>query len=312
MPNTSVALRLARVLEASVEDLFSLPEEATRIEPAEVLAGHQSTGRAVQLCRVDDRLVASEPSPVPCWIPVGDGVVESTGLVRLFSGDSDFSGRLLIAGCDPGSSVLARHALAAGIEVVLAHRNSTQAMELLRKGSVHIAGSHLATGHPLPLDPELASVSFAVWEIGILAARGNPKAIGGVEDFARPDVAIVNREKGSGARALLDARLKQLGIRARSVRGYETGASGHLPAAWQVQAGLADCCIATGAAARAFGLDFIPLATERYDLAVRRTHLDLPRVRDLFEILSRPRFRRDLEGLGGYDTQTSGQKSPQS
>ena len=83
-------------------------------------------------------------------------------------------------------------------------------------------------------------------------------------------------------------------------------AGGHLPAAWQVRSGDADGCIATRAAARAFGLDFIPLVSERYDLAIRRQHLDHPPVQALLDTLNRASFRRELEGLGGYDTSSAG------
>ena len=138
--------------------------------------------------------------------------------------------------------------------------------------------------------------------------RGNPKRIRGIEDFARPDISIANREPGSGSRALLDAHLKQLGVSPKKVRGYGLEVQGHLPAAWQVQSGTADACIATGAAARLFGLGFIPLVSERYDLAIRRQHLELPAVQALLDILGRSSFRRELEGLGGYDTRAAGER----
>jgi molybdate-binding protein len=155
---------------------------------------------------------------------------------------------------------------------------------------------------------QIAVVTFAVWEEGIVTAPCNPKAIRGVEDFARPDVAIVNREPGSGSRALLDAHLKRLAIPHSSVRGYNREMHGHLPAAWQVQSGAVDCCISTRGAARVFGLGFLPLVSERYDLAIRRTHLKLPAVQALLDVLSRSRFRRELEGLGGYDTRAAGER----
>ena len=159
-------------------------------------------------------------------------------------------------------------------------------LALLKEGCVHVAGTHLrdeASGESnLPeigrLFPKnsVAVIAFAVWEEGIVTARGNPKSIRGIEDFARKDVSIVNREPGSGSRALLDSRLERLRIAPRAVRGYEQLAPGHLPAAWQVQSGAVDCCLATRAAARMFGLNFIPLVSERYDLVIRKQHLDLP------------------------------------
>jgi putative molybdopterin biosynthesis protein len=129
-----------------------------------------------------------------------------------------------------------------------------------------------------------------------------------VEDLGRKDVSIVNREVGAGSRFLLDSHLARVGIDSRKVAGYRRHAPGHLAAAWQVRAGAADCCIATRAAARLFGLGFIPLVSERYDLAMRRQHLELPAMQALLDALNRSSFRRELEGIGGYDARTAGQR----
>jgi molybdate-binding protein/DNA-binding XRE family transcriptional regulator len=330
VPNTVVALRLARALDTTVEELFtlagSLPAPHLRSERATLLPGSAAVqeGQAVQLCRVEKRLMASAPSPVPWYFPTADAVVaDQSGLqgktrVQIFQEEEDFTNRILVAGCDPGISVLSRHVQSAGIELVLAHRNSSQALSLLKEGCVHVAGTHLrdeASGESnLPqigrLFPKrsVAVIAFAVWEEGILTARGNPKNIHGIEDFSREDVCIVNREKGSGSRALLDSRLQRARIEARSVRGYHQLAPGHLPAAWQVKTGAVDCCLATRAVARVFGLNFIPLLSERYDLVIRKRHLELPRIQNLFDTLSRRDFRREMEGLGGYDTSVAGQR----
>ncbi len=332
VPNTAVALRLARTLEVGVEDLFALPSDA----PGAALTTEQVTllphpdppraGDPVQLCRVDRRTIASMPSPVPWYLPTADAVLlsEAPGgkvgkaTVQLFHGESDLANRILVAGCDPGISVLARHVLRAGVELVVAQRNSSQALALLKQGAIHVAGTHLrdqASGesnlpaiHRLFARNSVAVVSLAVWEEGLVVAPGNPKSIRSVADLARRDVGIVNREPGAGSRLLLDAHLARLDLDGEKVRGYDNLASGHLPAAWRVRTGDADCCIATRAAARVFGLDFIPLATERYDLAIRRQHLDYPPVAALLDTLNRAAFRRELEGLGGYDMSTAGRR----
>jgi putative molybdopterin biosynthesis protein len=190
-------------------------------------------------------------------------------------------------------------------------------LQLLKKGRIHIAGTHLrdeATGDNMPgIDAVLskdsvAVISFAVWEEGIVAAIGNPKNIRAVEDLARRDVSIVNREEGAGARKLLDSQLKSHGIGSRSVRGYQNLALGHVAAAWQVRSGAVDCCIAPGAVARLLGLSFTPLVTERYDLALRRQDLDNPGIRVLLETLNRSRFRHELESYGGYDARDAGRR----
>ena len=328
VPNTAVALRLARVLEVDVTDLFMLADEdpavAERSEQVMLLpygiAAH--AWQPVQLCRVDKRMVASAPSPMPWYFPASDAAVMGEAgrggktNVRVFAHDDDFAGRVLVAGCDPGISVLARHLQIAGVELVLAHRNSSQALELLKEGCIHIAGTHLrddASGESnLPEirrgfpKNTVAVISYAVWEEGLVTARGNPKQI--KIDLQRRLHGFPNRETGAGSRKLLDANLKRLGIAGKQVRGYDGTAPGHLPAAWQVQTGAADCCIATRAAARVLGLGFIPLVSERYDLALRRQHLDLPGVQALLDTLSRSSFRRELESLGGYDTRDTGSR----
>ena len=330
VPNTAVALRLARTLEVRVEEVFSLqrtiPAPELPAEIAELLPGSEPLrpGQPVQLCRVGKALIATGPGSTSWCLPPSDGAVagkpRSSGKtkVRIHHSDVDFRNRVLVAGCDPGISVLARHLLPAGVELVLAHRNSSQALLLLKQGRIHIAGTHLrdeASGESnLPAIRQMfardavAVISYALWEEGIVTAAGNPKGIRGIGDLARKDICLVNREAGAASRLLLDSNLKRLRIDPRRVAGYERLASGHLEAASQVQARAADCCIATRAAAQVFGLGFLPLVVERYDLAIRRQHLDLPAVQAMLDTLSRSSFRRELEGVGGYDTRTAGQR----
>jgi DNA-binding XRE family transcriptional regulator len=255
VPNTAVALKLARALEVRVEELFSLPGEFPvpefRMEHATVLPGAETPleGQPVELCRVEDRMMASAPSPMPWYFPASDAIIageagaHGKARLRVFDAERQFRNRVLLAGCDPAISVLARHVQASGSELVMAHRNSSQALELLKERYIHVAGTHLRdepSGESnLPgvarrfARNSVAVVSFAVWEEGIVTAHGNPKAIRGVEDFARRDVKIVNREAGAGSRKLLDTHIERLGIAASSVRGYRVEAAGHLPAAWK-------------------------------------------------------------------------------
>jgi putative molybdopterin biosynthesis protein len=328
MPNTLLALKLAQILDAKVEDLFRLQEAEmpARVETAELLPADQDAqpGLPVQLCDVDDRLVAVLPAPTAWSLPPADGVLvaaakqRTKAKVQLFQEEKPFRRRLLIAGCDPGISVLLRHLQKEGVEAVVAYRNSSQSLDLLKQSLIHIAGSHLrdeATGESnLPAvrrqfpKGSVAVISYAIWQEGIVIARGNPKGIKGIEDLARKDVTIVNREPGSGSRFLLDSYLQRFGIESRMVKGYQEIASGHLPAAWQVKNGLADCCLATKTAACVFGLDFLPLQSERYDLILHKRNLNHPSVQVLLDTLGRTSFRRELEGLGGYDTRIAGDR----
>lgn len=332
LPNTSVALKLAKALGVNVEQLFSLEEDAQapfHTEEVRLLSGTGAArpGQALQLCKVDGRLIAASPEPGTWGLPQADAVL--LGPIRkltramktqagIFEEDWKRTDRLLIAGCDPAASVLAHHLHRQGVELVIAYQNSSRALELLKDGVIHIAGTHLLdekTGESnLPKinrtfgKDSVAVIAFALWEEGILIRAGNPKSVHGVADLARRGLTIVNREAGAGCRLLLDSFLHRLGIAAKSVKGYDRIALGHLPAARHVQSGDADCCISTRAAARVFGLDFIPLATKRYDLVVRKTHLKLPQVQMLFETLGRAALRRKLEGLAGYDMKAAGDR----
>src|SRR5262249_46447665 len=152
--------------------------------------------------------------------------------------------------------------------------SSRLALEWLRAGRVHFAGCHLEdpkTGEfNLPLvhrefsKEDVAVVTFAEWEAGLVVSPGNPRGIRKVTDLARSNVQFVNRETGSGSRALLDKLLRQANLSKRNIRGYDRIVAGHLAAAYAVFAKDADCCLATQSAAQAYGLDFIPLHRERY------------------------------------------------
>jgi molybdate-binding protein/DNA-binding XRE family transcriptional regulator len=328
VPNTLLALKLARVLEVTVEDLFKLEaaEIPERIESVELLPGDQDpqAGQPVQLCDVDARRVAVLPAPNAWSLPPADAVLieagkrPGRGRVQLFQEEKQYRSRLLIAGCDPGISVLLRHLQREGVEAVAAYRNSSQSLSLLKQSLIHIAGTHLrdeATGESnLPAvrkhfpKGSVAVISYAIWEEGIVVAKGNPKNIKSIADMARKDVTIINRETGAGSRMLLDSHLRQAGVNPKSVKGYQQIATGHLPAAWQVKNGGADCCMATKTAACVFGLDFIPLTSERYDLVLRTKNLSHPGIQILLETLGRTSFRRELEGLGGYDTRIAGNR----
>jgi molybdate-binding protein/DNA-binding XRE family transcriptional regulator len=330
-PNTAVALKLAQALGVAVEELFQLeaPEELGVAKQAELLGEGQAVrlGMPVCLCRVDGRLIATLPEDATWSLPLADGVIansvtKSSGrantTVELFAPAQDLEKRLLIAGCDPGTSILRRHLGQQGINLIVAHRNSTKALDLLQDGSIHVAGCHirdektdesnLAAISRIFRKQDIAVVSLALWEEGLVVSSGNPKQIRSIADLGRTDVSIVNRERGAGSRLLLDAKLRDAGIPHAQLRGYESIAASHLQAARSVQAGAADCCIAVSSVARVMGLDFIPLASERYDLVVRRRHLHLPQVQALFNTLALASYRKELEHLGGYDTSVAGSR----
>jgi putative molybdopterin biosynthesis protein len=324
IPNTAVALKLARILESTVEELFRLAPDTPAAAPVAraklIGGGDRFPGTPLELCRVGSRLVAVPAVPLPWRLAPADGLLVDPARSTVQLLGEETANRLLIAGCDPATSVLARHMQRAHAGLVSAPVNSSAALGLLKDGLVHVAGTHLeggaaggaagvAAGAAQFSKDQAAVFAFAIWEQGLAVGRGNPKRIRAVEHLARRGVRLANREKGSGSRQLLDARLKTAGIAPRSVTGYhDVPAAGHLAAAWRVYAGLADCCVATASAARAFGLDFIALASERYDLVIRREHLDLAPVQHLLDTLCEAALRRELETLCAYDTHETGRR----
>jgi molybdate-binding protein/DNA-binding XRE family transcriptional regulator len=327
VPNTEMALHLARELEVTVDELFSL-SSASRTTPeplaAEVLSAEApAEGQPVRVCQIDSRWVSAPVSASPYYLPVADGVVKSTSRVRgraglaIFARDESFQKRLLLAGCDPATGLLAQMVeRESGVEVVSAAASSRLALAWLKQGKVHIAGSHLEdskTGEfNLPFvrrefpDGDFTVITFACWEEGLVLAAGNPKGIRKIEDLARKNVRFVNREAGSGSRALLDKLLAKSGVATKNVNDYDRVAGGHLAAAYCVLSGEADCCLATRSASRTFGLDFTPLNYERYDLVMRKRTLESPSVKAFLDVLQRATLRRKLEVLAGYDTAQTG------
>lgn len=330
VPNTTVGLKLARALDVPLEEIFELeldtPRPLRTTEVIPILDGEElRAGQPLQLCLVNRRPVAVVPESSAQGLSRVDAVLmedsskaKATARVKVLDESWREDNRVLIAGCDPSATLVAHRMQPKGFDLVITYQNSSRALDLLKDGLVHIAGTHLSdkkTGESnLPQVARMfgknsvAVIAFAVWEEGVVVARGNPKNITGIADFARRDVRITNRELGAGCRFLLDSNLQKLGIVPEAVKGYDCIALGHLPAARQVKIGESDCCISTRAAAQVFALDFIPVASKRYDLVIRKNNLRLPQVQVLIEILGKTAVRREIESVTGYDMQASGER----
>lgn len=327
VPNTEVALLLARELETPIEELFSLgaaEAPAAQSISAEILsAAPAGEGQPVRVCQLGARWVGVPVSATPYYMPEADGIVKRAGSGKgraelvVFAKEELGQKRLILAGCDPATGLLSRMVeRMSGVEMVSAAASSKLALEWLKQGKVHIAGSHLedpATGEfNLPYvrrafaDEDMLVVTFAQWEEGLVTAPGNPKKIRTAADLARRGVRFINREPGSGSRALLDKVLGDADIEAASVVGYDRVAFGHLAAAYAVLSGDADACLATRSASQTFGLDFVPIHQARYDLVMRKRTADLPATKAFLDVLQRATLRRKLEVLAGYDTSRTG------
>ncbi|NCC25427.1 MAG: molybdopterin biosynthesis protein, partial [Deltaproteobacteria bacterium] len=181
------------------------------------------------------------------------------------------------------------------VALASAHVGSMGGLKAIASGMAMVAGAHL-------FDPEtedfnfpflnrvapgrdLILVNLAIRHQGLIVAPGNPLAISGVADLARPEVTFINRQRGAGTRILLDHTLAKAAIAPNAVKGYDKEEFTHMAVAVNVLTGAADCGLGIHAAARALGLDFIPLARERYDLVIPAEFMDDPRIAALLALL---------------------------
>jgi excisionase family DNA binding protein len=228
------------------------------------------------------------------------------------------SGSLFLAGSDdPALELLpdALHGEAARPLLFTATLGSVGGLEALAGGRADVACSHLvdrASGeYNLPQIPRylpgrsVVLVNLFGRELGLVVWTGNPRKLEGIGDLGRRGLRFVNRQPGSGTRAVIDEALATAGIETSAVVGYREEVSTHWAVALRVLRGESDVGVATRSVAAALSLGFIPLARERFDLVVPKDSFFRPPVQALLEAIRSDRFQRELERLGGYDwTQT--------
>jgi putative molybdopterin biosynthesis protein len=207
-------------------------------------------------------------------------------------------------------------ALPRSVTLEVVPTDSLDGLFALARGTTDLAGCHLLdpeTGeynipfvHRLLPGEAVLLVTLAHRQQGLIVAAGNPKRLTGIPDLGREDVTIVNRHRGSGTRVLLDEALVQAQIDPLTLHGYDREEATHLAVAGAVAAGTADAGLGIMAAARAYGLDFVPVARERYELALRPATAARPAVQGLLATLRSADFRAVVTALGGYDTAESG------
>ncbi|WP_049573522.1 molybdopterin biosynthesis protein [Streptomyces sp. SBT349] len=290
----------------------------------------------VRLGRVRDQVVAT---PLPRGAGVLTSLVRADGLlvvdsgleghhagervtVELLRGLAEIERTIVTIGSHDLVLDLAASALRATDPLItLASSNvgSLGGLVALRDGLCHLAGSHLlepSTGqYTLPYvdklfgaDADIAVVRLGHRDQGLLVAPGNPLGLTGVGDLTRPGLRYVNRQRGAGTRALLDQELARHDIAPDAVPGYAREEHTHLAVAAAVAAGRADAGLGILAAARAFGLDFVPVAREPYDLVLRSGDLSSALLAPLWTLLEDPRFRDEVERLGGYSCAETGRR----
>lgn len=198
-----------------------------------------------------------------------------------------------------------------------AHTGSMAGLVALKRNEAHMAGLHLLdeeTGeYNIPFikkilpERKIALINLVYRQQGLLVKKGNPKNIRGFEDLGGDDISFINRQSGSGTRLLADKHLRELNLAPSGIKGYGKDEYTHMGVASAVLTGLADTGLATLTAATALGLDFIPVAKERYDLALPCEYMESELIQAVLHIIREDNdFRFAVKNLGGYDISDMG------
>jgi putative molybdopterin biosynthesis protein len=318
--------------------LLGLPEperETIEVQPTRKIASKLGVEEflRVKLGKVGDRIVAT---PLPRGAGTITSLTEADGIIRIANhvegiNDSEMvsaellrplpsiSRTIVIVGSHDNSlDVLANQLKIYHSELTLSssHVGSMGGLMAIKRGVCHLAGTHLLDTEDgsynisylakyLP-DAAVKLVHLVQRDQGLMIPPGNPKGIKGIEDLGRQDLTFINRQVGSGTRILLDYKLKQLNIKTAAINGYQNEEFTHMAVAVSVLSGAADAGLGIYAAAKALNLDFIPVVTEQYDLAIPLEYFETAPIKILLEIINSQEFKKQVQALGGYNTENTG------
>jgi len=227
----------------------------------------------------------------------------------------------MYASHDDAVSALREHALQqhdTPLHLDVRFTGSVDAIRALNEGRCVMAGFHtladagrrtLAERSYKPLlQPGLHKIiGFAQRTQGLMVARGNPLGLHSLADVARHGARFANRALGSGTRVVLDDLLAQARLKPASVKGYEHTEPSHAAVAQAVAAAQADCGVGIAAAAHKQGLDFVPLAQERYHLVCLKSALSEPGIQALLRLLKTTQWQQEVARIEGYAPAQSGE-----
>jgi putative molybdopterin biosynthesis protein len=321
LPNTGVALRLARHFGCRVEDLFS---EDTSLADCPVVMGEKqgTTQGRVSVVKVRDQLVAYPVDGSFLFsndLRPADGVLGTQdGAVRFFGTETLIQNSILIMGCDPAFSLLAAHVgrVDPKLRMMCRFSSTYSAIDRLVEGKTHLAGIHLHSRPGEEANVILAReklsatgavvVGYSVMEEGFMVAPKNPAAIKCAADLARSSVRFVNREPGAALRILLDDALEKAGIPPHAISGYTREVRGHSQGAQLIACGGADAALGLRPVARAYGLDFVPIAEVRCDLVVPADLLHSPQIQVILNVIQSRDLRDEISLIPGYSPDKTG------
>lgn len=203
-----------------------------------------------------------------------------------------------------------------GVRLETSFSGSLGGLIALAEGKADLAGCHLwdaqSDTYNIPFVQRLLPgkavviVTLAHRRQGLLVAPGNPLGLRGLDDLTRPAVRFVNRQSGSGTRVWLDAMLAREGIDPRRITGYADERLTHSDVARAVAEGQADVGLGLETAGRAYGLDFVFLTRERYDLVMFAETASQPALEQLRAWLASDAGKQFVAAYPGYDNQETG------
>ena len=281
----------------------------------------------VRLGRVGERMIASplsRGSGVVSSFVKADGILDipqgtegyeagETVPVRLLRRPEELEDTLVVIGShdpllDEVGDLLRRGR--PPLRMSSSHVGSMGGIMAVRRGEAHAAGIHLLDEGDGGYNVSYVRKYFPGGGVrlvecvgrtqGLMLPPGNPRGIGGVADLARSGIRYVNRQRGSGTRILIDYLCAREGIDTGAIYGYGREEFTHTSVAAQIAAGTADAGMGIYSAAELYGLDFLPVCLEQYDLLVPDSAWDTPVVQGLLAVLRSGAFRARLEALGGY------------
>ncbi|MGN2336852.1 substrate-binding domain-containing protein [Clostridium cagae] len=226
---------------------------------------------------------------------------------------------IIISGQDIILDVLARHIeeKTDNIRVLRSNVGSYTSLCDLYNDKISISSSHLWDGDTneyntayvrrLILGIPCIIINLAYRRQGFYVAKGNPHNITTWDDLIKSDISIVNREKGSGTRVLLDEKLRLYNVEGESIKGYNFEQSSHLAVASSIAVGDGDLGIGIEKVAHQVSeIDFVPIQEERYDLIIKKSFLKYPLYKLIIEIIQSKEFKKEIKGLGEYDLRDTG------
>ncbi|MCI1945717.1 substrate-binding domain-containing protein [Clostridium luticellarii] len=225
----------------------------------------------------------------------------------------------VISGQDAILDILCRYLACyeEGMRALRSYEGSYNGIYALYCGKVQAATAHMWDGETkeynvpyikkmLPGTPAVI-IRLVGRMTGFYVAKGNPKRIKDWNDFRRQDITMINREKGSGTRILLDEHLRQMNILGNQIKGYSRECVSHLAVASIVARGGADLGMGNEkSCSQVDGVDFVPIKEEKYDMVIKKEDINKPSTKAIMDILSSEEFRMEIQGIGGYNISEMG------